>query len=104
MGWSAVKYLVAKDRWHHDELLSCLGGKEGRERKATFLHLFAEITPQDIEVFIRGLFTHFYVDSLMYGNITKDVGVPFVIVDDMEKYSSFLASNGLYDDGSTKVP
>ncbi len=52
-----VTYLTAEYQWNKVELLSCIDG----------------ITVQDIESFIPRILTRFYTDSLMYGNLTKDV-------------------------------
>jgi hypothetical protein len=38
-----------------------------------FPSYFKGITIQDIESFIPRILTRFYTDSLMYGNLTKDV-------------------------------
>ncbi|CAF4139981.1 unnamed protein product [Rotaria sordida] len=64
MNDSGLLYLTAECCWHDDELLSCLD----------------DIKPQDIEVFIRQMFAYFYVDSLMYGNLTENQSIEYMIM------------------------
>ncbi|CAF1601723.1 unnamed protein product, partial [Didymodactylos carnosus] len=52
-----ITYLTAEHLWNKEELLSCIDG----------------ITVHDLEVFIPRMLSRFYIDALMYGNITKEV-------------------------------
>lgn len=94
MGDRGRTYLLAEHRWHDDELLSCLDGKliEKVAKINVGQLFFLDITPQDVEVFFRRMFARFYVDSLMYGNLTENVGVIQARLNDGNSYwSSFLA-------------
>ena len=87
MGNRGMGYLIAEHGWHDDELLSCLNGKSSKkEKEFLFIYFLSDVKPQDIEVFIRRLFAYFYVDSLMYGNLTENVSVVLIRLDRFDKY------------------
>ncbi|CAF1121848.1 unnamed protein product [Adineta ricciae] len=62
MAHFGVTYLTAEHQWNKDELLSCIDG----------------ITIEDIEAFIPRMLTRFFIDSLMYGNLTKDHSLEYI--------------------------
>ncbi|UJR37824.1 hypothetical protein I4U23_030514 [Adineta vaga] len=64
MAHYGVTYLTAEHQWNKDELLSCIDG----------------ITVQDIEAFIPRVLTRFFIDSLMYGNLTKEHAFEYITI------------------------
>ncbi|UJR18241.1 hypothetical protein I4U23_005141 [Adineta vaga] len=62
MAKCGINYLTAEYQWNNDELLSCVD----------------EITSHDMEIFKQCLFTRFYVDSFMYGNLTKSQAIDYM--------------------------
>jgi len=88
MAHYGVTYLTAEHQWNKDELLSCIDGKfkikktriNNLTKTKLFSFCFKGITVHDVESFIPRMLTRFYTDSLMYGNLTKDVRRIFVFV------------------------
>jgi hypothetical protein len=74
MAHYGVTYLTAEHQWNKDELLSCIDGKFFKFFNKIFAFIFViGITTHDVELFIPQMLTRFYTDSLMYGNLTKEV-------------------------------
>ncbi|CAF0834979.1 unnamed protein product [Rotaria sordida] len=57
-----LTYLTAEYDWNNNELLSCLD----------------DITMHDVESFITRVLKRFYIDSLMYGNLTKNQAIEYM--------------------------
>ncbi|CAF3683386.1 unnamed protein product [Rotaria sp. Silwood1] len=57
-----LTYLTAEYDWNNNELLSCLD----------------DITMHDVESFIPRVLKRFYIDSLMYGNLTKNQAIEYM--------------------------
>jgi hypothetical protein len=49
------------------------------------------------------MFAYFYVDSLMYGNLTEDVSIILIRLDRFDKYRYIVAIDRIYDDVSKKI-
>ncbi|CAF1415312.1 unnamed protein product, partial [Adineta ricciae] len=64
MASCGIYYLTSQYQWNNDELLNCID----------------DITLHDMDTFIRTLFTRFYVDSLMYGNITENQAIEYMTI------------------------
>ncbi|CAF4341375.1 unnamed protein product, partial [Rotaria sordida] len=62
MANSGLTYLTAEYDWNNNELLSCLN----------------DITIHDVESFITRILKRFYIDSLMYGNLTKNQAIEYM--------------------------
>ncbi|CAF1550024.1 unnamed protein product [Rotaria sordida] len=62
MANSGLTYLTAEYDWNNNELLSCLD----------------DITMHDVESFIARVLKRFYIDSLMYGNLTKNQAIEYM--------------------------
>jgi hypothetical protein len=76
MAHFGITYLTAEHQWNKDELLSCIDGKFKKKKNIQLgnnFSFFKGITIHDVESFIPRMLTRFYTDSLMYGNLTKDV-------------------------------
>ncbi|CAF0885808.1 unnamed protein product [Adineta ricciae] len=64
MAKEEIDYLTAQHQWSNNELLNNID----------------DIMAHDIEMFMQRLFTSFYVDSLMYGNLTKDQAIRYMTI------------------------
>ncbi|CAF0866965.1 unnamed protein product [Rotaria sordida] len=88
-----LTYLTAEYDWNNNELLSCLDGtlkKVNFEKKNFFIFLCYDITMHDVESFITRVLKHFYIDSLMYGNLTKNQAIEYMtLVEQKFKEKSF---------------
>jgi insulysin len=68
-----VTYLTAEYQWNKDELLSCIDGQFDDVTLSKKTSFSLGITLHDLEAFIPRMLTRLYTDSLMYGNLTKEV-------------------------------
>ncbi|CAF0843089.1 unnamed protein product [Didymodactylos carnosus] len=57
-----VQYLITEHVWAREELLSCIDG----------------ITVHDLELFIPRMLSRFYIEALMYGNLTKEQALDYM--------------------------
>lgn len=83
MAHYGITYLTAEHQWNKDELLSCIDGKTFTKKKELYsikTCTISGITIHDLESFIPQMLSRFYMDSLMYGNITKEVKTKVALV------------------------
>jgi len=91
-----VTYLTAEYQWNKDELLSCIDGRLVRfcfVFSTKFVSCSEGITIHDLESFIPRMLTRFYTDSLMYGNLTKDVRITSLLLEKRNEFDFVLASH-----------